>query len=41
MKYEEWIKGVSIVSDRLPYALKIITSYPIAGNSKAAKGLLV
>ena len=37
--YDKLSKGVSIVSLRLPYSLKLVKSYPIIGNSKAAKGL--
>ena len=39
--YDKLSKGVSIVSYRLPYSLKLVTSYPISSNSKAAQGLLV
>ena len=34
--YDKLSKGVSIVSYRLPYSLKLVTSYPISSNSKAA-----
>ena len=39
--YDKLSKGVSILSDQLPYSLKLVKSYPIISNSKAAKGLLV
>ena len=34
--YDKLGKGVSIESHRLPYSLKLVTSYPISSNSKAA-----
>ncbi len=34
--HEKWSKGVSILSDQLPYSLKLILSCPITSNSKAA-----
>ena len=39
--YDKLSKGVPIVSNQLPYSLKLVKSYPIISNSKAAKGLLV
>ena len=34
--YDKLSKGVSIVSYQLPYSLKLVKSYPINSNSKAA-----
>ena len=34
--YDKLSKGVSIVSNQLPYSLKLVKSYPIISNSKAA-----
>lgn len=34
--YDRLTKGVSIVSYRLPYTLKLVRSYAITSNSKAA-----
>ena len=41
VQYDKRSKGVSILSYQLPYTLKLVPSYPITSNSKAAKGLLV
>jgi hypothetical protein len=34
--YDKLSKGVPIVSNQLPYSLKLVKSYPIISNSKAA-----
>ena len=41
IQYDKPSKGVSIISHQLPYTLKLVISYPITRNSKAAQGLLV
>ena len=38
--YDKLSKGVSMLSNQLPYSLKLVKSYPVISNSKAAKGLL-
>jgi len=35
-KYDKLNKGVSILSNQLPYTLILVLSYSIASNSKAA-----
>lgn len=37
--YDKLSKGVSMSSQQLPYSLKLVKSYPVISNSKAAKGL--
>jgi hypothetical protein len=39
--YNNQSKGVSILSQQLPYSLKPVKLYPLTSNSKAAWGLLV
>ena len=34
--YDKLSKGVSILSNQLPYTLQLVQTYPITSNSKAA-----